>query len=231
TETAADRLGSALRLGAAARSIQREGNRYRITVESREEVTADAVIVALPPRAAEHVVSGLDPEFDAALAIPSIHILVVFTAYRRDDVGHDLNGFGFLVPRTEGKRVLGCIWASSVFPKCAPDGSCSLRTMIGGAHDPDAVELTDDELLAIVKREVHPLLKIGAAPSHVRIYRHRNAIPQYTLEHQARIDALTRLEERHPRFVLAGNAYTGVGLNDCVASAKRAVDRICAALG
>lgn len=231
TETAAEKLGSALRLGAAARSIQREGDHYQVAVEGGNDVTADAVILALPPQAGVQIASRLDPAFGEALAIPSIHIVVVFTAYRREDVSHDLNGFGFLVPRTEGKRVLGCIWASSVFPECAPEGYCSLRTMIGGAHDPGAAGLTDDELLDIVAREVHPVLRIGGAPAHARIYRHRDAIPQYTLEHQARLDALARLEDRHPRLVLAGNAYTGVGLNDCVVSAKRAVDRICAAGG
>ena len=139
-----------------------------------------------------------------------------------------MNGFGFLAPRTQGLRVLGSIWTSSLFPSQAPEDTILLRSMFGGATDPDAVELSDDEFLDHIRREIHPLLSITAPPDFVRIFRHRRGIPQYTLQHGAVLKAVEAAEERHPGLLLAGNAYRGVGLNDCVLSAHRAVRKIVA---
>jgi oxygen-dependent protoporphyrinogen oxidase len=133
-----------------------------------------------------------------------------------------MNGFGFLVPRTEGLRLLGCIWTSSVFPGSAPEGSVFIRCMFGGATDPGAVSLTDGELRTLLEREVHRLLRIQSAPEFFKVFRHNVGIPQYGLDHGDIVAEVEAAESRHPGFILAGNGYRGVSLIDCVASARRA---------
>ena len=98
--------------------------------------------------------------------------------------------------------------------------------MYGGAPDPDATKLSDKELLDCMKRELHPLLQIQGNPSLVRIYRHPGGIPQYTLGHEVRLRAIAEAEQAMPGLAITGNAYRGIGLNDCVVSAHCAVKKI-----
>jgi len=194
----------------------------------REEgITARNVIVALPAYGAAGCCAAFGSQLTAALeGIRYAGITVVSAGYRRDQVGHDLNGFGFLVPRTEGKRLLGCLWDSTLFPERAPEEHVLLRAMYGGYSDPEAVGLSDGELLEYLRREVHPLLRISGDPELLRIYRHPRGIPQYLLGHEARLRAVEAAETRFPGLIFAGNAYRGIGLNDCVLSALRAVARL-----
>lgn len=226
-QRAAEQLGNSYQSNKAVGNIERATNGYRIRLDDDSEVTAEKVVLATPAYVGANIVNELDAELSAALArIPYASIAVVCTGYARDAVGHDLDGFGFLIPRTEGKRVLGTIWTSSVFPNRAPEGHVLLRTMIGGATDPDAVRRTDEELLRVVEKEVHPLLSINKLPEYVRFFRHERGIPQYVLGHGEILDAIDAAEARLPGFAVAGNAYRGVGINDCVVSAHRAVARL-----
>jgi len=223
-EAAAESLGESLQLGAAARKLSRSGDEFRVECADGRAYEAKRVVLATPSKAAATLLAELAPDASARLsAIESVNMAVVCTAYRRDSVNHDLNGFGFLVPRVEGKRVLGCLWTSSIFPHQAPGGWVLLRTMIGGATDPGAVDLTDTELLALVAKEVHPLMGIDSEPEVARIFKHRDSIPQYGLGHQAVLDAVDAASRAHPGLAFAGNAYRGVSLNDCVVSARGAV--------
>ena len=154
-------------------------------------------------------------------------IVAVCTGFSRGQVAHDLNGFGYLVPPSQAQAVLGCIWASSVFPQCAPEGKVLLRTMIGGALHPEAVDLNDEEIMALVDREVHGLLGVSGEPEIVRIYRHARGIPQYGLHHGEVLEAIAAAEARHPGLYLTGNAYRGIAMNDCVARAYALVERMC----
>lgn len=217
-------LGDAVRLNTLVTGIEKADRGYQVRLGSKETLNAENVIVAAPVHAAGSMVADLDADLAAALSeIPFASMTVVCTAYNRADVGHKLNGFGFLIPRTQGKRILGCIWTSSLFPGRAPAGKVLLRTMIGGATDPEAVHLEDEALLGILREELFPILDIQADPVMHRIYRWDPAIPQYTLGHQARLRRIEAAEARHPGLRFAGNGYRGVGLNDCVVSALRAV--------
>lgn len=223
---AAEQLGRVL-LQTCVTRIFREGGAYRLETDTGAEILAEKVIVALPSYRAADIFRYFDPDIATALeSIPYASIAVVCTGYRRERVGHSLDGFGFLVPRNEGRRVLGCIWTSSVFANRAPEGYVQLRTMYGGATDPEAVELSDNELLNFLDREVHSVLDIYDKPDFVRIYRHRQGIPQYVLGHGVILEAIEAGEARNPGIVFAGNAYRGVGLNDCVVSAHRAVEML-----
>lgn len=225
----AEQLGARVLFGNGARRITRANGEYRIETTNGDTVNAQYVIVAMPTYTAADALAELDAEVAKVLAlIPYADIAVICTGYSRDQIAHDVNGFGFLVPRSEGKRILGCLWTSSIFPHEAPDGNVLLRTMVGGATDPDAVRLSDSELIDIVKREVHPLIRINGAPKLTRIFRHVRGIPQYLLNHGQNLEAIAAAEQRNPGLYFAGNAYRGVGLNDCVVSAVRVVERLAA---
>ena len=227
-ERAAETLGGQLRLGNAIAEIEKVGAGYRLKSQTGEQVRAESVVLALPAHAGAVLSRKLDSGLSKALdAIPYAPIAVVCTAYRREKVAHDLNGFGFLVPRNQKKRTLGCLWTSTLFPRSVPEGWVLLRTLYGGYTDPGAARLEDKELLELLGREVHPLLGIEREPEMHRIFRHERGIPQYMLNHGDILDQLEAAETRNPGLVLAGNAYRGVGLNDCVLSAHRAVERLC----
>lgn len=221
---AAERLGDSVRLNMPVSSIEPSNGGYAVGCVNGERFQAESVIVAAPAHAAADMVRGMDSTLgDALAAIPYASMSVICTAYDRESVGNTLDGFGFLVPRTQGKRILGCIWTSTLFPGRAPKGKVLLRTMIGGASDPEAVSLDDEAMLDIIRQELFPILDIKSDPVLHRIFRWEKAIPQYTFGHQSRVREIEAAEARHPGLRFAGNAYRGVGINDCVVSALKAV--------
>jgi len=220
-------LGDALLCGTRVTALRKEGAAYALECADGRHVLAEWVIVATPAYHASTLLSPLDEDIGKVLqGINYADIAVVSTAYRRDDVGCDMNGFGFLVPPNQKRDVMGCIWTSSIFPHTAPEGSVLLRTMVGGALDPRALDQCDAELIARIKREVHPVMGIDRSPEGTRIFRHRRGIPQYGLDHRAVLERLDAGEMRNPGLLLAGSAYRGVSMNDCVVSAHRAVNRV-----
>jgi oxygen-dependent protoporphyrinogen oxidase len=226
-ERAAERLGDRIHTGTKATRLGRDGGTLRIETDRELSVRAAQVVVAMPAFAAKPLLA----EFDSALAdalgsIAYADIAVVCTGYARERVGRDLDGFGMLYPPNQDKRVLGCIWSSSIFPDQAPEGAVLLRSMIGGYNDPQAVALSDAELIDCVARDVHPRMGIDSKPDFVRVFRHRQGIPQYLLSHGEHLATIEVAEARHPGLIFAGNAYRGVGMNDCVVSAYRAVERV-----
>lgn len=228
SRVAAERLGEQVVTGANVTGLRQVDGQFEIQVNYDMTLRADQVVVATPAFAASKIIHGLDASLSDALGrIAYADIAVLCTGYRREKVGHDMDGFGFLVPKAENRRVLGCIWTSSIFPHEAPEDMVLLRTMYGGFNDPGAVMLNDSELLDYLNREVHSLLDISGEPDFVRIFRHRRGIPQYLIGHGQILREIEAAEERYPGLAFAGNAYRGVGLNDCVISAHRAVDALC----
>jgi oxygen-dependent protoporphyrinogen oxidase len=170
-------------------------------------------------------------DFDQELArafdsIPYAPIIVVATGHRREDINHPLDGFGFLVPRTQKKRTLGSIWTSSIFKDRAPAGCVQFRSMLGGAGDPSVLDLSDQQLWDILKRDLDPLIGIKKDPVFIRIYRWERGIPQFKMGHRERRTRLEELASRHPGLYLTGNAYYGVSLNDCVKLSYRIASQI-----
>lgn len=232
-EEAANALKDAVQTGERVLRLSRtpEGH-YAVETSRARTHHARAVVVAAPAYAAAECCRELDEAAGRALeSIRYAHIAVVCTGYPNAAVHGDINGFGFLAPRHENLRVLGCLWTSSMFPQQAPPGHTLLRTMVGGYTDPEAVGLSDGELLDLIRRELHPILGIDAEPEFLRIFRWRRGIPQYLLGHGAILREIEAAESRHPGLVFAGNAYRGIGLNDCVLSALRARRMVTGFLG
>ncbi|MEW5701005.1 MAG: protoporphyrinogen oxidase [Candidatus Zixiibacteriota bacterium] len=222
-----DRLQPIIRTGQAVKRITYDDGAWLITDGHGGQVQARRVVLTCPAYAAAEMLNGLDQTLAAALnEIPYAAIVVVATGHRREDIVHPLDGFGFLIPRNQGLRTLGSIWTSSIFADRAPAGHVQFRTMLGGAGDPSVVNLNDDELWQIVRRELNPVIGIKTDPSFLRVYRWERGIPQFTLGHRERRAKIESLASRHPGLHFVGNAFYGVGLNDCVKMAHRVAGQI-----
>jgi protoporphyrinogen/coproporphyrinogen III oxidase len=222
-----DRLSPVIKMNRRIVSIRRNDDAWEITDQAGLAVRARKVVIACPAHSATLLMKDFDPELSRAFeAIPYAPIIVVATGHRREDIQHPLDGFGFLIPRTQGMRTLGSIWTSSIFMERAPDGCVQFRSMLGGAGDPSVMELSDDNLWETLRSELGPLIGIRKDPAFIRIYRWEQGIPQYKIGHRERRARIERLVARHPGLFITGNAYYGVSLNDCVKMAYRVAGEI-----
>ena len=216
----ADKLGPTLRTSAPVSAVRTTSGGFDVSLESGESVEADAVVLAGPTSASSRIVSAFDGELANLLGeIASAPIVVVCLGYEESRLRRPLDGFGFLVPRGEGPRLLGVLWDSSIYPGRAPEGRVLMRAMIGGAHDPAAVDLDDETLLATVRADLRTMMDLDLAPSFTKIFRHRLGIPQYTVGHRDKLKQIDAALERHPGLYVAGNGYRGIAINSCVAEA------------
>jgi oxygen-dependent protoporphyrinogen oxidase len=216
----AEHLGSSVRVGTAVEHLMRSNGAWQVALSTGETVTADAVMVTVPASRAAALVDPLDPLLARTLGdIPSAGLAVVAIGYEADAIGGAPDGFGFLVPRGTGPRILGCLWDSSLFPGRAPTGRVLMRIMIGGAHDPEAVALDDDELLSIVRADLRTTMGIAAEPVLTRIYRHPGGIAQYTVGHAERLSLIHDRLAGLPGVFVGGSSYDGVAMNACIEAA------------
>jgi oxygen-dependent protoporphyrinogen oxidase len=229
-KTLAANLGSALRLGAAVTKIQRAPASYTVTLTthgSSEEITADHLVIATPTNAAAALLRSVHPEIASALApVEYAPIAVVSLGYKLSDVGRSLDGFGFLVPRSEKLRTLGTVWNSSLFPNRAPDAHALLASFIGGATDPLAITLSPDELVSTVHKEIAPVLQIRQAPAFSNVTLYPRALPQYNLGHSERLASLEKLRAAHPGLWLTGNYFRGPAIGACIEQALDVANEI-----
>jgi len=205
----------------AAQSLERKDGRWRVLTSSGERLDADAVILAAPAYATADILKGVNQRLaDDLDAIPYAPASVVCVGFKRSDVSHLLDGFGFLVPTIERRRILGSLWSSSIFSRRAPDDSVLLTQIVGGARNPNLAGLADDELLRLVLEELSSLLGLAAGPEYIKITKWPKAIPQYNIGHAARIEKIAAGIAELDGLLLGGNAYYGIGVNDCTARAE-----------
>jgi oxygen-dependent protoporphyrinogen oxidase len=202
---------------------QGEGLGMRVILENGEILEADTVILATPAYVTAQLVGDLDPEMATALrGIPYASTVTLSVACPLSDIPKPLNAYGYIIPRAEGRSILACTWTSTKFPHRAPEGYGLIRAFIGRAGDDDVLNRTDDELLQLVRDELGDVLGITTEPLLYRIFRWPQAMPQYTLGHLDRIAVIDRRLAEHPGLYVAGNAYRGIGLPDCIASGEAA---------
>ncbi len=229
TDNLALQLGERVKTGVSAVSIRGNRGKWEVKTSDGSLFEADLVISASPAFAAAPMIETADSEIaDLLRQIPYSTLSVICCGYQLAGLGHPLDGFGFLVPKEEGRTVLGTLWDSSMFEQRSPEGTALLRSMAGGACRPELIKLSDDELLKRVCEDLKVSMGITKSPDFVQIIRHQQAIPQYISGHSKRLAAIEqRLSEKKGIF-LTGNAFKGVGLNDCVAAsmatAQKAVD-------
>jgi oxygen-dependent protoporphyrinogen oxidase len=205
---------------------------WTLHLEGGETLHADAVVVAVPSPHASPLLGTMDPDLGATVGeIRTAPLAVVALAYDAEAMGGAPDGFGFLVPRGTGPRILGCLWDSSVFPGRAPSGKVLLRAMIGGAHDPEAVDLPDEAILERVRSDLRLAMSLEAEPLFTRIYRWRMGIGQYTMGHQERLDRIHRYLARTPGLWVAGSSFYGISMNACIEKAGEQAEEILSHLG
>ena len=210
------------------RNIASASFQARIQTPSLEEtILADNLIIATPTDVAGRLLRELHPDFESLLrAIEYAPVAVVSLGYRRSDVGHPLTGFGFLMARSAGLRVLGTVWNSSLFPGRAPDGQALLTSFVGGATDRVSVTLQPEELTTLVHGEIAPLLAIGRAPSFSNVTIYPRALPQYNLGHADRLAAVETQRANFPSLWLAGNYLGGPSIGACVELSRNVANQI-----
>lgn len=183
----------------------------------------DAVILALPASAASVLLGNVAPQLAGELGqIRYSSSVTVNLGYSRADLRKLPPGFGFLVPRSENRRMLACTFVHVKFPHRAPDDKGILRCFIGGARDESVLDLSDQDLIEMVRRNLAEILSLTAEPRFARVYRWRRAMAQYTTGHLDRVRRIKELQSSSPGLYLAGNAYQGIGVPDCIASGESA---------
>jgi oxygen-dependent protoporphyrinogen oxidase len=219
----ANQLGSAVLTKTSAVNIYRQNDgSFHVSLEGSgtESISAKSVIFAAPTNVTGKLLSQLDSSFESILArIEYAAVAVVSLGYRKGDVGHSLEGFGFLVRRSAGVRVLGTVWNSSLFAGRAPDGYVLLTTFVGGATDATATSLNPEELSSLVHREIAPLLAIKNSPTFFNVTIWPRALPQYNLGHGERLASLNRNLARFPGLFVTGNYLRGPAIGACVEQA------------
>jgi protoporphyrinogen/coproporphyrinogen III oxidase len=197
-----------------------QSSRFIVTLEHGSEqrtLEAATLVIATPSLAAARLLDGCAPEVSGLISeIKYASLVSVPLAYPVNRVARKLDGFGFLAPRREGLRTLGSIWNSSLFPERAPDGWICTTNFIGGATDPHAVGLSDEELISIVHNELRKILGIECEPLRLPITRYERAIPQYNIGHRERIAKVDAALHNYRGLWLAGNYLHGVSLGDCI---------------
>jgi len=212
--------------------VVRGNGGWRVFTDKGTGLEADGVIIATPAHQAAMLVEGFDPSLAAELAeIPYASSVVIHLAYRREDVPHPLDGFGFIAPITERRAIIACSFSSVKFEGRAPAGRVLLRCFVGGAIQPEMYAKDDATILAAVRREMGDLLGITAPPLLTLVHRHPHAMPQYLVGHLERIARINTRVSKHRGLALAGNAYGGVGIPDCVRTGEAASLSLISTLG
>ena len=234
----AAKLGDALQYEARAVSVdfsaQRAvargsaGSEIRIVRNGQEQrVSANAVVIATPAYAAAHLLETFSPQLARTLSgIAYAPVAVVASTYYRQQVGDPLAGFGFLVPRGEKVRTLGTVWNSSLFPGRAQEGGVTITSFIGGATDPDIIQLHEENIAAIVAEENARILGITGPPLEIAVWKYPRALPQYNLGHGHIVEAIRDAERASPGLFFAGNYLEGPAVGKCVENGFQAAEAV-----
>ena len=207
-------------------AIERAGEGWRIGTAAGLHLVTDAVIFASEAHVTARLLRYVDPQLTELLGIRYASAATVSLGYRRADVPHPLDGFGFVVPRGEGVAILACTFSSVKYPGRAPEGSVLLRCFFGGALDEQVLAEDDGALVARAQAELRTTLGITAMPGLTRVSRHPASMPQYLVGHLARVETIERRVGMLGGLALAGGAYRGVGIADCVHSGESAAERL-----
>ena len=225
-------LGEIVQTSSVVEGIEKNGTdrTYTIRYSSKglsKTHQTQAVLFAVPSA----VSAQMTKTFDQTLSqkIKEIYyppVAEVFIGYNENQVKRPMDGFGFLVPEKENRKILGAIWSSTLFEGRAPKGCVALTVFVGGSRQPDNARWSDKELLSAVKQELQELMKIDGEPVFSRITRWEKAIPQYHLGHLGLVSEMSEFERRHPGLFLSGNYRDGISVGDCVIQSEKMSKRI-----
>jgi protoporphyrinogen/coproporphyrinogen III oxidase len=209
------------------RRIVREAGRYELTLEDGSIVRARDLVLAVPPPVGSRLLAALDLDLAAwLLEIPCAGTATVALGFRREDVGHRLEGHGLLIPRAEGLHTTACTFVSSKYPYRTPEGHVLLRAFVGGVRDRLSPGVGSEELVATVLRELGPLLGLRGTPALARAFAWPEAMPQMEVGHMERMRAFDDRLQRWPGLSVIGAGLRGTGIADAVTEGRRAAEAI-----
>jgi oxygen-dependent protoporphyrinogen oxidase len=230
-ETLAARLGASIRNGADVIGVSRNGDEWRLATSTGDSIDADAVICAAPAYAASRILATIAPAAAKILGeISYASAATVNLTFRESDFDGPPRAFGFVVPAIEHRRIIAGSFSSFKFEGRAPAGAILARAFVGGEMSREMMRLSDTEMVAAVRDEFRALLGVSAAPGIAEVRRWPDSMPQYEVGHLSRVAEIERVVAEIPAFAIAGAAYRGVGIPDCVRGGENAADAIFAKL-
>jgi oxygen-dependent protoporphyrinogen oxidase len=196
--------------------------RWEIHLRNSEQITADSLVLAVPAYAAASLLEKNTPKLASLLkAIEYAPACVVSSAYERSKVSHDLDGFGFMVPRREGLQTICTFWNSSLFQMHAPEGRILMTSFAGRDVSSGLFTMPEEECAQTIEAENTRILGITGSPSDRMVWRSPRALPQYNVGHAKRVTEINDVLAALPNLYLAGNFLTGRSIGDCVQIASR----------
>jgi oxygen-dependent protoporphyrinogen oxidase len=194
---------------------------YDIQLSDGTSLEADSIILATPSFVTAKIVKEIDPKLsEILLTIPYVSSATVSLAYRRSQIHNSLDAFGFIIPRTEKRKIMASTWTSVKFNHRAPEGHVLLRVFVGGANNEELVSLSDDEMLGMIQEELGDIMGVEGDPILTRIYRWEKSMPQYLVGHLEKVAQIEEKTNLQPGLFLTGCAYKGIGISDTVHDAE-----------
>lgn len=213
-------------LNEAVEAISREGDSWKIQTDKRE-IEASGIIITTPAYHVGTLLKNIDKKlYEDLVSIEYASSAVIILTYKREDIAHNLDGFGFVVPNVESSNLIACSYSSNKFDGRAPDNHVLFRAFVGGALNPNICDLEDGIITQKVEKELSDILGIKSEPEFTMIQRYPDAMPQYHVGHIEKVGKIKEQVSRLEGLQIAGNAYDGVGIPDSVHSGEQAAASI-----
>jgi oxygen-dependent protoporphyrinogen oxidase len=214
--------GADIRIATSATSLRLRDDAWDVELSDGSTLTANGLLLAVPSYVAADLLAPLDARLAAVLRqVPWVSTATISLAFSKNALPEQTSGRGFVIPRAERRMLTAVTWTSRKFAGRSPDSLALLRGFVGRAGNEEPAALPEDQLIEQVRQELREILGIGAAPTWAGVFRWPRALPQYTLGHPARLDAIASRLATMPTLALTGNSYRGVGIPDCIANARR----------
>lgn len=230
TDKLSEKSGESVKLDTEVFSIKKtSGGRFKIQTSDKliDSRTFEAVVICTPSFAAAKLIK----DFDNALAekLEAVYyppIAVVFSAFKKEYIKSELDGFGFLIPKIEQRKILGSLWNSVIFENRAPDGFHLLTTFVGGARNAELADQDENALINITLAELDAILGLSGKPHFTKVKKWEKAIPQYNLGYEKIINAIEDFKQQHGGIFFCSNFYKGISVSDCIKNSISASEEV-----
>jgi len=227
TDALAAQLGDSLKLNSPVTKLLQTKDGWRVSTLSGETEHSAIIFCGTAFKLAELKIESQTPlNFSAFSEIRHPPVASVVLGFRREDVAHLCDGFGMLIPKIEGFKILGTIFSSSLFPNRAPDGHILLTSYVGGERQPELASLPADELVKLVCEDLSVLLGMKGKPTFQYVALYSKAIPQYNVGYGKFKDLMSEIENKTCGLFFAGSFRDGVSLGDSIVSGCNIVERV-----
>lgn len=204
---------------------------YTVAIEGEDSIKADSVVICTPAYSASTIFRSLNRSLhEKLLTIPYASTSTISMSFKRSQIKKSIDGFGFVVPKAEGKRIIGSTWSSIKWAGRAPDDELLLRCFVGGSLHEKLLEKTDEEVMTMVLEDLKSIMDIEGEPVMSRMFRYKKAMPQYTIGHEERVEGIEFELKEHQGLFLTGSAYHGIGISDTVREAESTAKKVLASL-